>query len=199
MHENVYSKFIGSKTYNQFNIDITDNADKQTIKSLDNNFTSIAHNIPNGSVVSFREEIKKYESYKKQINILFSSLMAAIIAIGIFSIMNTVNINLTLRIKEFALFRAYGMSKIQLRKTIIMEGIIFGFFSSLLGTTLGIILTKIVFIFMNNYFSYVLWKIRLISIIYACVGCILLSVVSSMIPLINFHKVNIVDIIRNDR
>ncbi|KYH34861.1 outer membrane-specific lipoprotein transporter subunit LolE [Clostridium tepidiprofundi DSM 19306] len=199
VHENIYSKFIGAKTYSQFNIDIIDDADKQTLEVLSNNFNSIAHNITDGSVVSFREEIKKYEGYKRQINILFLSLMTIIIGVGIFSIMNTVNINMTLRIKEFALFRTYGMTKGQLRKTVIMEGIIYGVFSSFWGTVMGVIFSKIVFIFMSKYFPYVPWSIWLKSIVYACIGCVSLSILSSIIPLINFHKVRVVDVIRNDR
>jgi len=199
IHENIYNKFIGAKTYSQFNIDIIGDADKQMIEVLNNNFNSIAHNITDGFVVSFREEIKKYEGYKKQINILFLSLMTIIIGIGIFSIMNTVNINMTLRIKEFALFRTYGMTKGQLRETVIMEGVIYGVFSSFWGTIMGFIFSKIVFIFMNKYFPYVPWSIWLKSIVYACIGCVALSIVSSIIPLINFHKIRAVDIIRNDR
>ena len=53
--------------------------------------------------------------------------------IGIVNVINTISLNILLKKKEFGTLGTIGMTRMQLTKMVLLEGILHGVFSSIIG------------------------------------------------------------------
>ncbi|MDE7099161.1 MAG: FtsX-like permease family protein, partial [Ruminococcus sp.] len=65
------------------------------------------------------------------------SFIVSIWAVGILSMVNSINTSVLNRSRELIMLRSIGMSKKQLRKTVVLESVMFSAVSSCLGTLLA--------------------------------------------------------------
>ena len=92
------------------------------------------------------------ELFKAVIRILFIFL-ASIWLVGILSMINSVNTSVLNRSRELMMLRSVGMTRRQLRKSVILETIMFSSTAAIAGTILGVVcfLLFVFFIMQNIY------------------------------------------------
>ena len=92
------------------------------------------------------------ELFKAVIRILFIFL-ASIWLVGILSMINSVNTSVLNRSRELMMLRSVGMTRRQLRKSVILETIMFSSTAAIAGTILGVVcyLLFVTFIMQNAY------------------------------------------------
>lgn len=82
---------------------------------------------------------------------------ALIIAIiGGLNIVNTINTNIAFRTDEIQLVQIIGMTKKQVKKIIVIESILYGIYSSVIGVSIGFLINLLIYkyIFNLNYWDY---------------------------------------------
>lgn len=143
------------------------------------------------------------ESLKEDKNTIYASAVLIYITlffitiIGGLNIINTRYINIILRKKEFGTFLAIGIQKDDLRKIIILEGIVQCFISSSIGTVLSLIILKVI----NVIFSYSVGEIHVIPFWIMIISILILLVInllSSFLPYSKLKKLEINELIRNE-
>lgn len=75
---------------------------------------------------------------------LFGGLLGMTVLIALFGIANTLSLSVVEPVREQALMRAIGLSRRQLRWTLLLEAILLGLVAGMVGTGLGILFGRIV-------------------------------------------------------
>lgn len=156
---------------------------------LKNNISSIA----DAKMESFKDKLA--ETKRNNIQLIFI-LYSFVFIVGIVSIINLINImkmNVITRSKEIGMLRAIGLGEDEVRKMIKVEGFIYGVTASILGSTLGCMLTYFIH---KKLVPNTTWKFTFMIII-ICVATITITTLSSLIASRRLFKSSIVDSIRS--
>ena len=121
-----------------------------------------------------------------------SILLSLGVIIAAFGIVNTLLVNVMDRMKEFAMLRAIGNTKWQIRKMIIGEGLIVGTSAILFGIIMGLGLSYLFAVAGNELISFKLhfitpWR----TIELAAIFGIVVSVFASLLPASRAARVNV--------
>ncbi len=125
---------------------------------------------------------KENKDSKTIVSILLYGFIFVVLLIGCLNISNTISTNLVLRVKEFAVLKAIGMTRQGVKKMILLEGLLYGFVSALYGSVLGTVIYFVVFKAMGGV-SEISWAIPWKDIIVASGGAIMITFVWSLLSM----------------
>ncbi|MCW3790158.1 ABC transporter permease [Paenibacillus sp. LS1] len=129
--------------------------------------------------------------------IFLYGFIGVIVLIAFLNILNTVSTNLILRTKEFAVLKAIGMTQRNVRKMILLEGILYGLYSALYGTVLGITLSYGIHYLFKGAFD-IAWTIPWVSMVLACAGAIATTLIATVWPMYRLNQTSIVEALRKE-
>lgn len=148
-----------------------------------------------GSYVDVYNMNNQMESINKQIGVFMYGFITIITIIGMVNIINTITIGLLLRKSEFATLTAIGMTKSQLNKMVMLEGILHGVFTSIFGSIISYVLYNFLLKQSSEFMSFdIKFPIDVFAI--GILGVIGITLVASIIPLRRLKKMSIVENIR---
>ena len=129
------------------------------------------------------------------LEICLYGFIIVITLIAVTNVINTVNTNMNLRRREFAMLRSIGMTQKDFSRMIRAEGILVSLKSVLFGLPLGAVLSYLVHLAVKSQFSYTYlfpWKAMVIAVFAVAfiVGIIMFTAVSRI------RKQNIIEAIR---
>ncbi len=133
---------------------------------------------------------------KNNIQLIFI-LYNFVFIVGVVSVINLINImkmNVITRNKEIGMMRAIGLGEDEVKSMIRTEGFLYGITASVVGSTLGSLLTYIIH---NKVVNNVVWKFPAITIIVIFVATITITTLSSVLSSRQLFKTSIVDSIRS--
>jgi len=189
MSHKLFDEIAGTNKYQRFDIKIEEGAD---LTSIDAKLDKITQRIPQGTLISNRQEIEKDKADKRNITLLCYSLVAVILFISILNIINTINTNLILRMREFGMLQAIGMTIDQLKKMTLLEGAYYGILSALFGSILGVILSFVLFVTMKNEMTYLIWKVPISAVFLSFLSSIVIGIISTILPLRRIRSSSII-------
>lgn len=130
------------------------------------------------------------------INVFVYGFIVIISLIGIINVVNTISLNILLKKKEFGTLGTIGMSERQLSKMVILEGMLHGIISSIIGgiISLGLVLIAVKII---NFGLTVSNKIYWQPFVIGFTINLLVVFIASLIPLNKLKKMSLVETIRN--
>ena len=130
------------------------------------------------------------------INVFVYVFIVIISLIGIVNVVNTISLNILLKKKEFGTLGTIGMSERQLSKMVILEGMLHGIISSIIGgiISLGLVLIAVKII---NFGLTVSNKIYWQPFVIGFTINLLVVFIASLIPLNKLKKMSLVETIRN--
>ncbi|MGG4268294.1 ABC transporter permease [Peribacillus simplex] len=129
------------------------------------------------------------------IKILAYGFIAVIVLIGSVNIINTITVSIMMRRKELAALKSIGMSQKDLKKMVIYEGLLYGFFGSIQGIFFGCLLSYILYIAVSNTISFE-WTIPYQASFITFITALLISYLAVLIPLRKIQKDNTIDVLR---
>ena len=150
-----------------------------------------------GYYLQEKETLDSYKNNMDALAVLIYTMLFLVVFIGAINIINTRYTNIILRKKEFGTLLAIGIQKGDLRKIIILEGIVQWFISGTIGIALSLISFKVI----GMIFSYSVGRSYYISNLLIVIGVFILLVInllSSFIPYIKLKKMEINELIRNE-
>jgi putative ABC transport system permease protein len=138
---------------------------------------------------------KKADTFQNQMKILVYGFIGLIIIISTVNIINTVTINLLVKKREYATFKAIGMTKGQFQKLVLLEGALFGIIACIVGLPVSFLLTYFGII-QNNPLGSIGYNSVIWPYLYGGVGIIVITLLAAVIPLRKLNDMNIVEALR---
>lgn len=188
INEDLCSSLIGDTkpTSIYFNFDSDKDRDK-AMEYFDS--TSSSHNYMYSNNKSAMDEInQKYQ----QIEFFVYCFIIIISIISIVNIFNTISTNLLLRKKEFSTLKAIGMTEKQLKKSVMLEGTLYGIIAAIFGGIISAVLLEVL-INIGGGLAEVKYKFGFIPFILSIACAILVTYISTLSPLKRIKKITIVE------
>ncbi|MCH1960113.1 ABC transporter permease [Romboutsia hominis] len=191
VNEDDYKKIV-PKAYVQnvvVNVDESVDEVEKNIEKLNDSYAN-----PYTHISSKRTYIEEAKETQAMITIIGMSGVFIIGLIGVLNFINTMVTNIISRNQEFAMLEAVGMTKKQLKKMLVLEGMYYGVIITFINLTFGSLATFLGFNIMKLRYSVYTYPIEALLI---CTVLVLL--VSVIVPLIVYKiisKESIVDRIR---
>ena len=139
---------------------------------------------------------KKQQQIWTVINVFVYGFIVMVTLIGVVNVVNTISINILLKKKEFGTLGTIGMSKSQLSKMVLLEGILHGVFSSMVAGIISIPLVLLIVKIVSYGFtmsSKIYWQPFVIGFAIN----LIVVLIASLIPLNKLKKMSLVETIRN--
>ena len=191
--DKTYNSLVESVNPNTINFTFDD--DKSREKQLD----YYAENAEKLGFVygDLTDQVKQINSFYNQMEFFVYCFIIAITIISVVNIFNTISTNLLLRKKEFSTMKAIGMTKGQLRKSIILEGTLYGIIAAVFGGILSVGLLYVL-ISIGGGLIDVEYHFGFVAFILSIIVAILITYISTLIPLRKISKETIVEGISGD-
>jgi len=138
---------------------------------------------------------KQSDNMQNQMMILVYGFIGLIILISTVNIINTVTINLLVKKREYATFKAIGMTKGQFKKLVLLEGALFGIIACIVGLPLGYLLTYYGIV-VNNPLGSIGYTAAIWPYLYGGIGIIAITLLAALFPLRKLNDMNIVEALR---
>lgn len=144
------------------------------------------------------EETAKQQSAILLIFAIFAYGFVVVISlIGITNVFNTINTNMRLRSKEFAMLKSIGMTKKEFNRMIRLESLFYGFKSLVIGIPLGLLGGYAIFRVTGNAIM-VNYSFPTIAVLISIVFVLSVIWLIMRVSISNVNKQNIIETIRND-
>lgn len=176
-----FHEIFDADGYNMVSVQLKD---KRTSDEAARKIRNITKGIEGISVIDFTDEIIRNQEYLDQTMLLVRIIVLLLLAIGFFNTISSVNYMLLEKRKEFTVMRAMGITDVQLTRTMIGEGVVYGVIISVLMIVFTLMIQIPVKYFLDHGFVYLNaqytfnWQLALLI-----AGLnILLSVVAVILP-----------------
>lgn len=190
--EDYFKKLFSEDNVNTTRVIVIDSADPVNTVEYINNL-----DIENLDVFNINEQKEQMNAVVLIIAIFAYGFIIVISLIGITNVFNTINTNMRLRSKEFAMLKSIGMTKKEFNRMIRLESLFYGLKSLLIGVPLGLLGGYAIFKATGNTimldYSFPTMAV-LISIVF--VFSVVWLIMKLSISKVN--KQNIIETIRND-
>ncbi|MGG7177966.1 ABC transporter permease [Clostridium paraputrificum] len=189
LHEDYYNNIFVGDGYNELCFDFNgDNEARQdAIKYFDDINPEGVYNYED-----IGDQLKEIEGLYKQIEFFVYCFISIVTVISIVNIFNTISTNLLLRRKEFSTMKAIGMTEKQLKKSVMLEGTLYGILAALIGGIVSAILL-VLLINVGGGLADVEYKFDLIAFTASIVCAIGITYISTLVPLKKLKKLSIVE------
>lgn len=138
---------------------------------------------------------KKSDDLQNQMMILVYGFISLIVLISTVNIINTVTINLLVKKREYATFKAIGMTKGQFKKLVLLEGALFGIIACIIGLPLAFLLTYFGIV-ANNPLGSIGYTTAIWPYLTGGIGIIAITLLAALFPLRKLNDMNIVEALR---
>lgn len=189
MHKDVYSKYFGEFLPNGFLF--TFNGDKDARENAIKYFDEVK----SSKGYDYRDlgtQINKIEQMYKQVEFFVYCFIIIITVISVVNIFNTISTNLLLRKKEFATLKAIGMMEKQLRKSVILEGTLYGIIASIVGGIVSALLLGLL-IKLGGGIADIKYNFAIIPFVASIIVAIAVTYLSTLVPLRRLKKLTIIE------
>ena len=190
--EDYFKKLFGEDNDHTTRVIVIDSADPVNTVEYINNL-----DIENLDVFNINEQKEQMNAIVLIIAIFAYGFIIVISLIGITNVFNTINTNMRLRSKEFAMLKSIGMTKKEFNRMIRLESLFYGLKSLLIGVPLGLLGGYAIFKATGNTimldYSFPTMAV-LISIVFVFFVVWLIMKIS----ISKVNKQNIIETIRND-
>ena len=151
------------------------------------------------TVQSWKESDRFFAEIESDKKIIFFVLLILIISAS-FNVSSSLFIQVFKRTKEISILKAMGAKKADIRNLFLLNGLILGFFGSVLGLILGLLVCALL-IFLQNQWHFIpaqsyqiheiVWTWSLFDILQIFLISLFVSVLSSILPARRAYKMNV--------
>lgn len=180
--------------YVNFYIDMTEDGSRETISKY---LGEEEDSIPGFHYIDSVEQARENRKISIIMSIFLYGFVAIISLISIINIINTISTNIILRTREIAMIKAVGMTQGGIKKMIAFESLFYGLYATVLGGGLGTGLTYILFRIVAGISEFE-YQIPWQNVGIACIGAIIISLLSGVYPLKRINENIIVESMKTE-
>ena len=186
--EKTFTALTGETGYTIIDIQFENNASSGNVETIVNLF-------PNGGVI-FSDSLSKVQQQRNLYHtfaILVYGFLSIIVAITVFHIMNTINMGVAAKMKEYGGMRAIGMSDRQLVKMIIAEAGTYAVNGAIWGCIIGLTLHWVFFVSLITNIWGTAWSVPFIPLILIIAIVLSASLLAVREPAKRLQRMSIVE------
>lgn len=186
--EATFTALTGETGYTIIDIQFENNASNEDVKAIENIYS-------NGSVV-FSDSLSRVQQQRNlyyTFAILVYGFLSIIVAITIFHIMNTINMGVAAKMKEYGGMRAIGMSNSQLVKMIMAEAGTYAISGVIWGCIIGLPMHWIIYVSLITNIWRTAWSVPFIPLILIIAIVLLTSLLAVREPAKRLQRISIVE------
>lgn len=150
-----------------------------------------------GTYQNITESQKSQSNSILAVKILFYGFITLVTLIGVTSVFNTISTNINLRKREFAIFRSIGLTPHGFNKMIWFESLFFGLKSLLYGLPIGIVLSYLIALNMNNLVKFE-YSLPIEAIVISIIGVFVVVLITMWYSTSKIREENILEAIREE-
>ena len=158
--EKTFTALTGEKGYTIIDIQFENNASSEDVKAIENLFTD-GGVIFSDSLSQGQQQRNLYHTFA----VLVYGFLSIIVAITIFHIMNTINMGVAAKMKEYGGMRAIGMSDRQLIKMIVAEAGTYAINGVIGGCIIGLPMHWVIYVSLITNIWGTAWSVPFIPLI----------------------------------
>lgn len=184
--EATFTALTGETGYTIIDIQFENNASSEDVKAIENIFS-------NGSVI-FSDSLSRVQQQRNLYHtfaVLVYGFLSIIVAITIFHIMNTINMGLAAKMKEYGGMRAIGMSNRQLVKMIMAEAGTYAMNGVIWGCIIGLPMHWVIYVSLITNIWGTTWSIPFIPLILIVAIVLLTSLLAVREPAKQLQRISI--------
>ncbi|WP_202058428.1 ABC transporter permease [Enterococcus sp. BWR-S5] len=158
---------------------------------------AILHLIRNNNFIDYESKINRYDNMKQseiQLTIVGGSIAVILALLGLMNYVNLMVTSINSRLKEIAILQSVGMTKRQLQKMLLLEGLMYSGFSLFLTSTVGTAISYLIFTTLNEYQVPFSFPWLLIIVIYT--AAILICVSTPLLALKYVQRTSVIEQLR---
>lgn len=186
--EATFTALTGETGYTIIDIQFENNASDEDVKIIENIFS-------NDDVV-FSDSLSKIQQQRNLYHtfaVLVYGFLSIIVAITVFHIMNTINMGVTAKMKEYGGMRAIGMSNRQLIRMIIAEAGTYAINGVIWGCIIGLPMHWIIYVSLITNIWGTAWSVPFIPLILIILIVLLTSLLAVRGPAKRLQRMSIVE------
>ncbi|MDO4306818.1 MAG: ABC transporter permease [Eubacteriales bacterium] len=185
--EETFTGLTGENGYTIIDVQFQNSASQQDVKEVESLFTGDVTFSNNLSAVQQQRNL--YRAFA----VLVYGFLSIIVAITVFHIMNTINMGVAAKMKQYGAMRAIGMSDWQLVKMIVAEATTYAVSGIIAGCIIGIPLHWVVFVSLITNFWGIAWNIPFLALGLIICVVLLTTVLAVRGPAKRLHAMSIVE------
>ena len=196
--QNLYEQMYGeSDPYNSYKtivLQVTDIEETNTfVKSLQEKYNLTDNEIGYHELTT-QEEIDSSELLR---NIFIYSFIGIITLIGLLNMSNAINTSLEVRKREIVSLITVGMEQKQINKMLFIENAICGILSLLLGITIGLAISYIIY---RNNINYIIYNFQIpwVAIIISIIAIVIITILATIYLKSKIASENLIDILKKE-
>ncbi len=186
--EKTFTALTGETGYTIIDIQFENNASSGNVETIVNLF-------PNGGGI-FSDSLSKVQQQRNLYHtfaILVYGFLSIIVAITVFHIMNTINMGVAAKMKEYGGMRAIGMSDRQLVKMIIAEAGTYAVNGAIWGCIIGLPMHWVIFVSLITNIWGTAWSVPFIPLILIIAIVLFTSLLAVREPAKRLQRMSIVE------
>lgn len=192
--DKIFTDITHIEGFNRIGVKFRNGANKDEALNYFKNLITHDSSISFFNNEDFFKEIKQ-EYYTKKA--FLYSFAITIFVIGILNIYSTITSNIILRSKEFATLKAIGMNEKSIFNIILIEGIVYGLASIIIGTALGISISYLIYKRFNNIRE-MPYNLPTIQIIECSIALLVVTIVTVFLSSRKLKNINIIECLKNE-
>lgn len=186
--EKTFTALTGQTDYTIIDVQFRNHASGENVNEIENIFKS-------DSVVFQNKlsEVRQQRNLYYAFSVLVYGFLSVIVAITTFHIMNTINMGVAARMKEYGAMRAIGMSNRQLVKMIMAEAGTYAVSGVILGCMTGLPMHRVVFVSLITNFWGMMWSIPVVPLALIIAIVLFSSFLAVLEPARRLHTLSVVE------
>lgn len=185
--EDTFTTLTGQNGYTIIDVQLKNSACSEDAKDIENIFSS-DNVIFSNNLAQVQQQRNMYRAF----SVLVYGFLSIIVAITIFHIMNTINMGVAAKMKEYGAMRAIGMSDRQLRKMIFAEAGTYAISGVIWGCVIGIPMNWVIFVSLITNIWGTAWSIPFIPLGVIITIVLFTSFLAVWSPAKRLHEMSIV-------
>ena len=157
------------------------------VESLENYMKTIVSSTPDLEYIPKSNYVDEYKGFVNSFSTVGLSLSLIIGVIGVINFINTMLTSIISRKNEFALLQTIGMTKKQLRKMIIYEGLYYGGMTVFIVLTIGTIIVQSAVKSVGSPMPHFIYTFKIIPTL---ISSIMIMIISFILPIICYKSVD---------
>ena len=186
--EDTFTALTGQNGYTIIDVQFENSARLEDAKDIENIFSS-----DNVIFTNNLAQVQQQRNMYRAFSVLVYGFLSIIVAITIFHIMNTINMGVAAKMKEYGAMRAIGMSDRQLKKMIFAEAGTYAISGVIWGCVIGIPMNWVVFVSLITNIWGTVWSIPFIPIGVIITIVLFTSFLAVWSPAKRLHEMSIVE------
>ncbi len=186
--EKTFTALTGETGYTIIDIQFANNASSEDVKAIENLFSD------NGVIFSDSlSQVQQQRNLYHTFAVLVYGFLSIIVAITIFHIMNTINMGVAAKMKEYGGMRAIGMSDSQLIKMIVAEAGTYAINGVIGGCIIGLPMHWVIYVSLITNIWGTAWSVPFIPLILIIAIVLFTSLLAVREPAKRLQRMSIIE------